>query len=309
MKYNTESFVDKARLVHGDRYDYSRVKYVDSLSKVFIGCHEHGWFEQVPAEHLRGKGCIKCGQIECGVKQKKKVSDELVERCVKIHGGKYCYDKVVYVNSHHPIIVTCKRHGDFVTRPYRILNGCGCPKCKDETLSSFFSKGRDKFIQDAISVHGDLFDYSLVEYKNNKQPIKIICPIHGVFEQIPEIHLNGFGCPKCGNSGESKIVHFLNKNNIVFKREYYIKNSVFENRQKRLFADFYIPSKSLIIEYNGAQHYKPIKLFGGERKFRKQQDRDKTLELVCEKVGYKLLVIPYTKYKEIDSILSEEFNT
>lgn len=306
MKYNTETFIDKARLVHGDKYDYSRVEYVDSLSKVIIGCFKHGWFEQTPSEHLRGKGCIKCGQIECGAKQKKKASEEFIERCRKIHGEKYSYDKVVYVDSHRPIIVTCKKHGDFVTRPNRMLNGSGCPKCKSDKLHSLFTKGRSEFIRDAIYVHGDMFDYNLVEYENNKKYVKIICRKHGVFEQKPQTHLAGVGCPICGNAGESKIAHYLEEHNINFKKEFFIRNDAFVDRQRRLYADFFIPDKLMVIEYNGLQHYEPIEMWGGKKRLAEQQERDETLRLICESNGYRLIVIPYTHYKNIEEILDVE---
>lgn len=307
MAYNTQSFVKKAKEIHGNKYNYSLVEYINSQSKVKIICPKHGCFEQVPSDHLRGRGCLKCGKEACGEKQKEDAAKNFVARCKEIHGDKYNYDKVVYIGSHHPIIVTCPKHGDFITLPNRLLNGRGCKKCKCDTLHSLYSKTKDNFIQDAIRVHGNMFDYSMVEYLNNKTEINIICPEHGVFKQKPQVHLGGCGCPICGNAGEAKIAHYLDVHHINYKREYFIKNAFLNNRQKHLFADFFIPEKELVIEYNGEQHYKPVKMWGGERKLKKQQERDETLELICKAKGLHLVVIPYTEYNNIDNTLDNVF--
>ena len=102
--YNTEEFIRRARLVHGDKYDYSKVVYVNSTTDVCIICPIHGEFWQRPAEHLRGKGCVKCGQALSGEKQKQKARETFVERCKEIHGDKYTYDKVDYIDSHTKMI-------------------------------------------------------------------------------------------------------------------------------------------------------------------------------------------------------------
>ena len=208
--YNTEVFVRKARLVHGNKYDYSKVNYVNSATKVCIICPIHGEFLQAPAEHLRGKGCVKCGQALCGKKQRQKANETFVERCKEIHGDKYTYDKVDYVDSHTKIIVTCKEHGDFPTVPNRMLNGSGCPKCKSEKAHETLSKGTSRFIEEAKRVHGDLYDYSLCKYYNTHTKVTIICREHGAVEVEAGAHLHGCGCPFCNEPlGEKRISLYL----------------------------------------------------------------------------------------------------
>lgn len=121
MKFDKEEFIRRARLSHGNKYDYSKVVYVNSFTNVCITCPIHGDFFQRPAEHLRKKGCIMCGHALCGEKQRKKARETFIERCKEIHGDKYTYKKFNYVDSHTKIIVTCKKHGDFNTTPNRML--------------------------------------------------------------------------------------------------------------------------------------------------------------------------------------------
>lgn len=305
MSYTTDSFIAKARERHGNKYDYSKVEYVNSQTKVKIICPSHGLFEQTPAEHLRGRGCMECGRIAIGEKQKHDCSKTFIKRCEEIHADKFSYDKVVYVDSHTDIIVTCKKHGDFITKPYRILNGVGCPRCKSDKLHGIFCKGNENYISDARLVHGDLYDYDLVEYKNNKTPITIVCKKHGRFELNPLSHLRGYGCPKCGPTGEVRIMRYLDNRNISYKREYRLKNDTGIGTNKGFRADFFLPSLNMMIEYNGVQHYRPIKLFGGERRYKEQVERDHALQCYCDKHSIRLLEIPYYEYSNIENILSD----
>lgn len=302
-KYNTEEFIRRARLVHGDKYDYSKVVYIDSLTNVCIICPIHGEFWQRPAEHLRGKGCVKCGQSLCGEKQKQKSKETFVERCKEIHGDKYTYEKVNYVDSHAKIIVTCKKHGDFETTPNRMLNGCGCSKCKSEKAHKQYSKSTSKFVEEARLVHGDLYDYSLCHYYNTHTKVTIICREHGAVEVVAGEHLHGCGCPLCKEPmGEKRVRLYLENHKILFVKQYPI---TYEGNNYR--SDFFIPSKNLIIEYNGKQHYQPVDVFGGAKGFHKQQKRDKNVRMYCKINNIKLLEISYLQYPIIEQILDVFF--
>lgn len=301
--YNTEKFIRKARLVHGNKYDYSKVSYVNSTTDVCIICPIHGEFWQRPAEHLRGKGCTKCGQILCGEKQKQKARETFIERCKKIHDDKYTYEKVNYVDSHTKIIVTCRKHGDFETTPNRMLNGSGCPKCRIEKSHNVLSKGTSRFIEEARRVHGDLYDYSLCDYYNIHTKVTIICREHGAVEVGAGEHLHGSGCPLCSEPlGEKRVRMYLEKQRVLFVRQYSIR---YKDNNYRV--DFYIPSKNLIIEYNGVQHYKPVKWFGGAKKFHKQRQRDKEVRDYCKANKIKLLEISYLQYPIIEQMLDIAF--
>lgn len=210
MKKN--DFIEKAKNKHNNKYDYSRVDYLGSQKDVIIICPIHGEFKQKPSCHLRGDNCPLCGNISRGSNKRFKIED-FIKKSQNIHGEKYSYGNVNYVNEKTLVKVTCKIHGDFDITPKQHLNGIGCPKCKKE-----------KKINEFREIHGDYYDYSLVEFdKDNK--VKIICPIHGIFEQRPSKHRLGQGCPQCAkkektNKKNTKEFIELSKNKHGEKYEY-----------------------------------------------------------------------------------------
>ena len=196
-KYSKENFIKKAREVHGDKYDYSKVEYVNAMTKVCIICPVHGEFWQIPASHLRGIGCRFCGN-EKRANKKRRNTSKFIEEAKKIHGNKYDYSKVEYVDAHTKVCIICPIHGEFWQKPMVHLNQkCGCPKCGNETTKNKTALTKEEFIEKARKVHGDKYDYSKVEYINSKTKICIICPTHGEFWQTPENHLQGQGCIEC----------------------------------------------------------------------------------------------------------------
>lgn len=118
------SFVDKARAVHSDKYDYSKVEYVNSKTKVCIICPEHGEFWQTPSHHLSGKGCPRCAGVV------KKTTPQFIEEARKAHGDKYDYSKSAYVNKDTKLTIICPEHGEFSMTPRNHLKGEGCPQCR-----------------------------------------------------------------------------------------------------------------------------------------------------------------------------------
>src|SRR6478672_1334631 len=129
MKHRTtEVFIKHAIETHGNKYDYNKVKYINSKTKVKIICKIHGLFEQTPSNHLFGKGCKKCSTIETSLKLKK-TTDDFIKKVIEIHGDKYNYYKVEYKNAHTKIKIECKIHGEFEQTPNSHLRGSGCIEC------------------------------------------------------------------------------------------------------------------------------------------------------------------------------------
>jgi len=124
---------------------------------------------------------------------KKITIDDIILRFVLKHGDKYNYSLVEYHGYDIKVKIICPNHGIFEQRPHGHLRGQGCPICGGTGKLT-----KDVFIAKANAKYDSWYDYTLVEYINNKTPIKIICPDHGVFEQRPDNHLWGFGCLKCG---------------------------------------------------------------------------------------------------------------
>lgn len=125
---DTEWFVNKAKEVHGNKFDYSKTKYFLSNQKVCIICPEHGEFWQTPANHLNGQQCPKCSDNETGLKLRL-TTEEFIEKATSVHGDKYDYSKTNYTRNSEKVLITCRKHGDFLQDPGNHLMGNGCPKC------------------------------------------------------------------------------------------------------------------------------------------------------------------------------------
>lgn len=123
---------------------------------------------------------------------------EFISKSILIHGDKYDYSKVDYVNNYTKVKIICHKHGVFEQTPNNHLNGKGCPYCKNEAIAIRSRLTTDEFIAKAKAVHGDKYDYSMVEYVKARVSVLIRCNIHGIFSQKPNDHLSGCGCPKCG---------------------------------------------------------------------------------------------------------------
>lgn len=305
---NTEEFVAKARLVHGDKFDYTPTKYTKSNEKVCIICPIHGEFWQEANNHLRGAGCPKCGKEDVASKQSMPF-DEFVTRAIQTHGTKFDYSKGEYVNANTPIVIVCPIHGEFTQRPADHIRGNGCPKCAIEKRAESNRYTTEEFIKKAHEVHGNKYGYELVDYKGCYDPVKIICPKHGEFIQQPYCHLQGQGCPHCSRSiGEEYISKWLEGNNIAYISQHWIIPTQVLFGRNKFMVDFYLPDSNTIIEYHGRQHYERIDYFHkSEEDFAEQQDRDRRLRKHCKRCGINLIEIPYTEFDNIDKILSKKF--
>lgn len=245
--------------------------------------------------------------------RKTKTTEQFIEEARQIHGDKYDYSKVNYIQSDKKITIICPIHGEFEQRASSHLSGCGCRKCGTISGNKIKAKNNDQFIKDAKQIHGDYYDYSKINYVNAYSKIEIVCPEHGSFWQTGNAHLKGEGCPICAKSkgnkskGEKMIENWLKENNIKYIYNFELKMNVVVRKSNIILADFYIPSKNCIIEYNGRQHYIPIEYFGGEIAFEEQKNRDLILEKYCNKNSIKLLIIKYDqKQEEIFKCLEKE---
>ena len=123
--------------------------------------------------------------------------ESFIKKCKEKYGDKYSYEKTVYKGSTSKVIITCPKHGDFEIRASNFLLGHECKKCGMEKKPQCQPMTKKEFIEKAMKIHGDKYDYSKIEYKNNYTPITIICPKHGKFQQTPYMHLRGVGCSEC----------------------------------------------------------------------------------------------------------------
>ena len=284
-KLTTQEFIEKAQRIHNNKYDYSKCNYTGTYSKVIIVCPIHGEFEQTPVLHLQGQECPKCAH-----RSYKLTTKEWIQKAIEVHGDKYDYSQSSYVDSKTKIKIICPIHGEFWQLPNNHLRTNGCPKCGKQRVTS----NTVDFVQKAIAVHGNKYQYNSVIYKNNATKVSINCPIHGNFLQTPNCHLSGCGCPKCNTSkGEKIISSFLEENSIEYVTQYEIAIDTNINPSGIAKIDFFLPQLNIAIEYNGIQHYKKIPYFELGRTLEVQQTRDKYIRKYCLEKGIKLIEIPY----------------
>lgn len=237
---NTITFIERAMLIHGDKYDYSKVVYTKSNEKVCIICPEHGEFWQTPNAHIsRGSGCPICGHhksANCKLISK----DDFINRSKRIHGNKYDYSKVEYKKSNIKVCIVCPKHGEFWQSAYSHMSGRGCPSCGFINTAQKRRTSRSEFIAKARRIHGNKFDYSKVDYINSESKVCIICPEHGEFWQTPGHHTGrGDGCPKCRyiQSARSKTLttpKFISISNIVHNNKYDYSKTIYTKAKKPL---------------------------------------------------------------------------
>lgn len=188
---------------------------------------------------------------------KRLTTDDFITKSKEIHGDKYDYSNVDYINARTNVKIICKLHGVFNQSPDNHLHGKGCCICglkkqvNDRTLSV------KEFIDRANKVHNYKYNYSSVDYHNNRKNVSIICKIHGVFNQFPDNHLKGNGCPVCHHrisKSENDFLDFVGINNK-------------ENRQKYISPykiDGYDPSSNTIYEFLGDYYHGNLELFDAE---------------------------------------------
>lgn len=303
-KLTVEKFIEKAKKIHGDKYDYSEITSINGNNTVLpIKCRQHGYTNQSAKLHFYG-GCNKCARKDYGqtLAKGQYAIDEMKEKYQQMNRD-YDLSLSVYESAHANIIVICNKHGQFVTSHNKCMRGHGCHKCGKESSVLFKTKTQEQFLQEAHKIHGNKYDYSSVEYKNTKEPIIIICEEHGTFSQSPECHLRGQGCPEHTESkGEIKIGEILNKRQIHYERDKQLPGL---KHKKSLRIDFYWEQghQAFAIEYDGEQHFKPVKHFGGLSEFKKIQERDKIKTIYCLKNGIRLLRISYKEYDDIEEII------
>jgi len=245
-RLTTEEFISKAISIHGNEYDYSRVKYFNTKTKVQIICKTHGEFLQVPNSHLSGNGCMLCGG------KAPSDTESFISKARAIHGTTYDYTNTHYITARLPVTITCAVHGQFKQIPDVHLKGSGCLLCKSVRISNT-KRSRSYTTSDMVNkfnkVHANRFDYSHVIYDGFNTNVSIICQIHGEFSQTPHNHLKGQGCPTCKQSkGELAVYTTLTELGIEFIPQHTFADC---KHIRPLPFDFYVPSYNLLIEYDG----------------------------------------------------------
>ncbi len=151
-----------------------------------------------------------------------------------IHKNKYSYENFIYTNAHTKSEIMCYTHGIFQQTPANHLKGHGCPECGKIQRAKSKTKSKEQFIEDAKTIHGNIYDYSLVEYNRNDVKVKIICSVHGYFTQRPGDHLQGNGCPVCSGNSRITIDEFIKRANEAHDFKYNYSEVQYKNAQTKV---------------------------------------------------------------------------
>ena len=253
--FTQEEFIERGKEKHGDKYDYSQVKYINSQTKVIIKCNECGYiFEQIPNSHIQGSGCDKCAH-RINHENQRLPEEEIIKRAIEVHGDVYDYSNIKYINSSKPIYIGCKICNNIFTQLYgnHINHKQGCPFCCGRFMDT------DIFIEKAKIVHGEDFDYSKVEYNKSNIPVEIICnKTKKSFRQTPNNHLSGNGCPCCSTKRYSKkaikyLEFIASYNNIEIKHQ--LNGGEYKIKQSRYSADGYCEKTNTVYEFHGTIYH------------------------------------------------------
>lgn len=226
--YTKATFILAAQKIHGNLYSYSKVDYINGHTKVKIICKNHDEFyefEQMPRDHLRGKGCDLCGGT------KKYTLERFIKEANIIHNNKYNYSKSLYTTSKDKIIIICPNHDEpyeFAQIPSGHLSGKGCIKCSGTKIKTL-----KEFINDAVSIHGNEYRYINTNYINSGVKTKIFCNNHQKeFDMLPSNHLAGQGCPDCSGKKKKTTKEFINISTSIHKGKYSYNNSNYLSAKK-----------------------------------------------------------------------------
>ena len=226
----------------------------------------------------------------------KRLTKEIfVEKCKILHGNKYNYNLLIYKRSIDKVKIICPEHGVFEQRGADHIRGQGCRKCLDEKTGNRCRSNTEEFTKKATLKHGE-YSYELVNYVNAHVKVKIICSIHGVFEQTPKHHLSGHKCLYCNVCRNNLEPKLLNKLKLSFPEVEINQQISFEWLKLKTAPqsiDIYFPQHSIAIEYQGKQHFHPIEFFGGENRFKDNVIRDERKRILCQENGVKLFYFTY----------------
>lgn len=189
-------FIEKARKVHNDNYNYDNTNYINNRTNIAITCKKHGDYLQTPSNHLKGGGCRKCSD-----ESRYTSLEEFIVKANQIHKNYYDYSKSIYKSAKDKITIICPVHGSFEQTVNDHLGNKGCYKCGILKTSCSKNYTTKQFIEKANVIHNNKYVYNKTEYINSVTKITITCHKHGDFKQIPSDHLSGKGCINCANYG------------------------------------------------------------------------------------------------------------
>lgn len=304
-----EEFEEESRKVHGNKYDYSKVVYVNNRTNVTITCPIHGDFPQTPENHLNGHGCKKCYYERMAAERR----GDFQELSLRV-GDKYSpYEPIEeFKNQHSKIYATCKIHGKYKTSFHRLLQGHGCPDCGRSAPTDVTRYNLSKYNEVFFSRHPDSH-LRVLNYVRSGDPSEIECmDCNTRFWRSPNALLGNPTCPNCYErirtfKLEESIKALLVNNSIKFENQ---KTFLWLKNKASLYLDFYLPDCNIAIECQGLQHFQVVDYFGGEGRFKQVVYNDNLKRDLCTEHGIRMIYYsdlgidyPYEVIEDLDEIL------
>lgn len=299
VRKNTDYFKKEVFDLVGGEYEVIG-EYVGANDKIKLrhSICKYKW-EITPSNFLRGKRCPKCFGTP------KKTNEEFVKEVYDLVGNEYVFLEK-YVNNKTKI--RCKHSVcgcEYKVKPLSFLSGTRCPHCKGDRISESKTKTNEQFKKEVFDLVEREYEF-LDTYKDGRTKIKCKHNIDNCGHEwyvMPDNFLQGSRCPQCSSStGEVQIGLYLDKLNIKNIRQHSFEKC---KNIRPLYFDFYLPDYNLLIEYDGIQHFEPVKFFGGEEKFKQQQENDNIKNQYCKDNNISLLRIPYWERDNVEQILDE----
>jgi len=280
-KLTIDEFILRANKIH-KKYNYKNYNGLKYNVDIFCSEKDHGWFSVSANTHLYDKvGCPFCSRKKFNINLLYSILDNYKYNINFI----YCLDDIVY-SLNDNISMKCLKCNNINNKKIKNIihknTGCKCNKGLDM---------KETFINRASKINPK-YNYDFVNFINSRTKVKIICDNNHIFYQTPDNHIyKKQGCPKCNISyGEKEIIKILNDKNINFIHQYKFDKCYFK---RKLSFDFYLPDLNICIEYDGIQHFKEVKFFGGKQKLIYIQNNDFIKNNYCKRNNIKLIRISY----------------
>ena len=287
-------FAKRAFDIHGNKYGYDKVDYISATTKVLIHCNRcHTDFRQEPSVHVNASGgCRPCAMILSGERKVKEARESFADRAVAIHGNKYGYDKVDYINAITKVSIHCNRcHTDFKQEPNAHINmRCGCGPCAMRLMGDRkIKEKRESFTDRAIAKHGDRYRYDKVDYMGKDVKVSIHCNTCDTdFKQTPHSHLFGSGCSNCRWKTERMVFEFL-RDNYTTVRDFTPEWCRNPETGRNLRCDICIEQLKIIFEIDGPQHFSNPTYFHKYMSYDEGHKRDMYKQNLAIENGYSVI--------------------
>lgn len=285
---NLQNWINKASIVHGNKYDYSKVSFATLSDYVIIGCPFHGEMQQQAGVHMAGHGCWECRNATIAGRPISEF-EQFVAKARQAHGDAYHYEEQTYTGMSNIVTVHCSIHGAFNQIGNAHVRGQGCPACALDRHKLAMTNDLNHFIAKSTEIHGVKYDYSKAIYTGVMNKIEIGCPTHGWFWQAAGDHMRGYNCSHCGaqtyvSNPEIEIVKFIREcSEVVVRTSDRTVIPPFE-------LDIYIPELQIAIEYCGL--YWHSELVGKNNTYHLNK------HVACQQKGIRLITIFEDEWNE-----------